>query len=82
MEIQTIGEPVRMVAEFSAGAARPIRFCWSGRTYAVTAVNGQWVDRNGARYRLCYSVQAEGQTWYVHFDSVAVQWWVDQVIVD
>ena len=82
MEIQPIGEPIRVVAEFLGGRAEPLRFSWSGRTYEIAAFNGQWVDRHAQGYRLCYSVQAGDQTWYLHFDSVGVQWWVDQVILD
>ena len=80
MNIQQIGEPVRVVAAFTGGGAEPLRFDWSGRTYDVEAVNGHWVDRHGDGYKLCYSVQVGDETYYLHFASAEVQWWLDQVI--
>ena len=82
MNIERIDEPVRVLVDFSGGRAEPVRFQWGGRTYKVSAVNGRWVDRSGDGYRLHYSVQADDQTWYLHFASVEVQWWLDQVIVE
>ena len=43
MEIQPIGEPIRVVAEFLGGRAEPLRFSWSGRTYDIAAVNGHCI---------------------------------------
>lgn len=82
MEIQKIGEPIRVVAECAGGQIEPLRFTWSGRTFEISDVNGRWIDRTARGYRLCYSVQARDQTFYLHFDSVGVQWWVDQVVVE
>lgn len=82
MNIEKIDEPIRVLADFSGGSARPLRFRWAGRTYYVSAVNAQWIDRSGQGYRLHYSVQAGEQTCYLHFSSIDVQWWLDQLIVD
>ena len=76
----------------------PLRFYWSGRTYKVDTVNACWIDRQGegcpaavfcrqrggdpAVYSLHYSVQAGGQTYYLHFDAREVQWWLDQTIFE
>jgi len=82
MRVERIQEPIRVLAEFTGGSARPVRFQWAGRTRRVQAVNAQWVDRQGAGYALHFSVQADGQTCFLHFDSVAVQWWLDEVVTD
>lgn len=82
MNIEKIDEPIRVLADFSGGSARPLRFLWAGRAYRVSAVNAQWTDRSGRGFRLHYSVQADDQTCYLHFSSIDVQWWLDQVIVD
>ena len=79
VEIQDISEPIRVLAVFSGGSIRPIRFSWPGRTFRIEAVNGQWVDRSGDAYSLHFSVQAEGETYFIHFSSTEVQWWLDQV---
>ena len=82
MNIEAIGEPIRVLVDFSGGRAEPLRFRWGGRTYKISGVNGRWIDRGGDGYRLHYSVQADDQTWYLHFASRDVQWWLDQVIVE
>jgi len=82
MNIEPIGEPVRVMAVFSGGQAQPVRFHWGNRTYEVDAINGQWVDRRGDGYSLNYSVQVGDETYYLHFSSTEVQWWLDQVILD
>ena len=60
----------------------PIRFQWSGRTYRIDAINGRWTDRQGDAYSLHFSVQSGPETFAIHFASVAVQWWLDQVMTD
>ncbi len=81
MKVEEIGEPIRVLAVFSGGGVEPIRFRWAGRTYRVEAVNGRWVDRHGEGYSLYFSVQAGEETFTIHFSSVQVQWWLDQVAV-
>lgn len=82
MNIEEIGEPIRVLAAFSGGAAEPLRFAWADRTYKITRINGRWTDRQGDHYSLHYSVQAGDETYYIHFSSKEVQWWLDQVILE
>ncbi len=81
MRIERIEEPVQVLAAFSGGSVEPVRFRWAGRSHKVTAINGQWVDRQGDNYSLHYSVQVGEETYYLHFSSKEVQWWLDQVVV-
>ena len=82
MNIEKIGEPICVLAEFSGGQARPVEFQWGGRTYPVSAVNARWVDRGGEACALCYSVQVGQETYYIRFSSTEVQWWLDQIVVE
>lgn len=81
MEIEKINEPIRVLAAFGGGKAEPLRFNWHGRVYKVDAINGRWIDRQGETYCLYYSVQSGGQTYFVHFASKDVQWWLDETVV-
>ncbi len=81
MRIEEIGEPIRVLAAFSGGTARPLRFRWNGRVCKIDAINARWVDRQGDVYRLHFSVQVGDETYYLHFSSKEVQWWLDQVIL-
>ena len=81
MQIEEIGEPIRMLADCAGGRIDPVRFRWGGRTYSVQAINGRWVDRQAGGYALHYSLQCNGETYYVHFASDQVQWWLDKVVL-
>lgn len=81
MNIEKIIEPVRVVASFAGGGCEPLKFDWKNRSYPVEQVNGRWIDRQGGVFRLHYSVQSGGQTYYLHFATDEVQWWLDEVIV-
>ena len=82
MQIEEIGEAIRVLAAFSGGGAEPLRFRWHGRAYKIDRVNGQWIDRQCDGYCLHYSVQVGEETYYLHFSSSEVQWWLDQVAVE
>jgi len=82
MRIEEISEPIRVLADFTGGSACPVWFAWGGRKYVVSAINGRWADRSGDRYTLHYSVQVGDDTYYIHFDTARVLWWLDKVIPD
>ena len=81
MNIEEIGEPVGVLARFSGGSAEPVEFRWGRRTYRILRINGKWTDREAGGYSLHYSVQVGEETFYLHFSSVQVQWWLDRLIV-
>ena len=82
MNIEKIDEPIVVLASFKGGTAEPLRFRWAGRLYKVDAINGRWTDRQGDIYSLHFSIQSGGQTYYLHFSSKQVQWWLDQTITE
>ncbi len=82
MNVEKIDEPVGVLASFAGGTAEPLSFSWGRRTYKVEAVNGRWIDRQGDVYSLHYSVQSSGQTYFLHYSSKQVQWWLDEVITE
>ena len=82
MLIETISEPIRVVAAFSGGGIEPLRFRWQGRTYQIETINARWVDRQADGYSLHYSVRVGQETYYLHFSAQDVQWWLDEVILD
>ena len=82
MNIEEIGEPIRVIADFSGGGAVPVKFRWGRQTCEISTVNGKWIDRSGDGYALHYSVQVGDETYYIHFDSAEVQWWLDRIVLD
>ena len=82
MKIEEIGDPIRVLVLFSGGRAEPMRFRWNGRTYQIDRINARWTDRQCDGYCLHYSAQVGEETYYLHFASSEVQWWLDQVVLD
>jgi len=82
MNIERINEPIRVLADFSGGSVKPLRFRWAGRTCQVHAVNAQWVDRQGDYPAVHFSVQSGDETYLIHFASGDMQWWLDEVIAE
>jgi len=82
VDVEKIGEPIRVLADCTGGQIRPLRFRWAGRSYEVETVNAKWIDRQGGSYSLYYSVQADGQTYCLHFDGREVQWWLDETVFE
>jgi hypothetical protein len=82
MNIVQIGEPIRVLAAFSGGTVEPLQFHWARRAHEIDAVNGRWIDRSGGQLRLHFSVQVGPETYYIHFSTHDVQWWLDQVAAE
>ena len=82
MNIESIDEPIRVLAVFSGGRCHPLRFHWGSRAYKIDRVNANWIDRGGASYALHYSVQVGDETYCLHFAAGEVQWRLDKVISD
>jgi hypothetical protein len=86
MQIEDLDEPVTVRADFAGGAVTPRAFKrivgGAGRTYRVTAVNGRWVDREGARPVYHFSVQAEGDTYYLCLTTADMLWRLEKVVVE
>ena len=82
MQIEKIEEPVGVLAVFSAGDVSPVRFRWHSQEYDIFSINGRWTDRQNDGYARHYSVQVGDETYYLHFGSHDMQWWLDQVVLN
>lgn len=82
MLVETINEPVRVLAVFSGGQISPVKFRWKTREMDVFAVNARWRDRRGDDWAYHFSVEAGDETYYLHFATDDMQWWLDQVILE
>jgi len=80
MNVEPLHEPISVLAKCSAGAVEPLRFRWGAREYRVEAINGRWIDRDADGLRLHYSVQCGEETYWIHFDTHELQWWMDKTI--
>jgi hypothetical protein len=86
MHIEDLDEPICVRADFTGGKVTPRLFKRVvgdvGRTYTVAAVNGRWVDREGSRPVYHFSVQAEGDTYYLCLTTADMMWRLEKVVVE
>lgn len=80
MNTAAIHDPIRVLAAFAEGELKPVRFKWQERTYTVQRINGQWRDRRDECDAWHFSLQVDDTTYFVHFSSRDLQWWLDEVI--
>ncbi len=81
MQIEELDEVVAVRADFSAGKITPRVFKRSGRSYQVTAVNARWRDREGAHPVHHFSVQVDGDTYFLSLQTGEMLWRLDKVIL-
>ena len=85
MQIEDLDEPIVVRADFAGGTVTPREFkrvAGGARTYRVTAVNGRWVDREGAHPAYHFSVQADGDTYYLCLTTADMLWRLEKVVVE
>lgn len=83
MPYEYFGEPISVVAIFSGGGMRPVKFTWRGREYRITAVNSVWDTREGVYRVYHFSVQAGGTSVYeLVFHTNSLAWELGKVYVE
>ncbi len=80
MEIVKINEPIRVLAAFARGGIQPLRFKWENRSYTIERINGEWLDRADEADAWHFSVQVGTTTYFLHYASRDLQWWLDELI--
>ena len=81
MQIEELDEVVAVRADFSGGEITPRVFKRSGRSYQVTAVNARWQDREGAHSIYHFSVQVDGDTYFLSLQTGEMLWRLEKVIL-
>ncbi len=82
MNVVEIDEVVQVLALFRHGEMRPLRFLWQKRGFRVEKVNGSWREREGDNFTLHFSVQVGSETYFLQFSSRAMQWRLEQMVLD
>jgi hypothetical protein len=85
MHVEELDEPITVRADFAGGQVTPRAFkrlgAGAGRTYTVGSVNGRWVDREGRHPTYHFSVQADGDTYYISLATADMSWRLERVIL-
>ena len=81
MQIEDLDEAVPVRADFTGGRIMPRAFSRGGRTYLVTGINSHWVDREGSSPRHCFSLQANGETYFISLRTADMSWKLERVVL-
>jgi hypothetical protein len=77
--VEKIGEPVDVLALFTAGRIRPYAFRWNNRRYPVEKVNLVYTARDGLT-RLFYFAVSSGATSYkLCFNASTMRWELEEL---
>ena len=82
MQVESLGEFVKVRADFSGGSVRPLMFRLGERVLKVDRVNTSWTERDGASSRVCFSVQAAGSTYFLSLVLPDMMWRVEKVVLE
>jgi hypothetical protein len=81
--IESIEEPVEVLAGFDGGTVTPFRFRWNRSVFRVAKVTGRWEDREG-QYRRCYFavVTAANDYFELRFHVKDFSWILSKTSID
>jgi hypothetical protein len=80
---QDIEETIEVVADFRAGAMKPLRFRWRGRTHEVARVTGRWRTQVGRYTQYFFTLLGEsGDQFEIALDSRTLLWRLVRIGLD
>lgn len=82
MRIETIHEPVEVIALFHGGKLSPLKFRWRERVYKVSRINGGWDSDEGNVRIHHFAVVADGpDVFELTYNVKAHHWRIEKVSV-
>lgn len=83
MQVEEIGEVIKVRADFQGGAIRPLLFRRGGELHRITQVHARWEDREGQHKLYYFSVGAEnGDVFQLHLHTGDLLWILDSVMME
>jgi len=80
--LELIGDDIEVEVGFSRGKARPYRFLWKNRPYAIREITYQWRDREGRALLTYFSVTDGVNLFELCFNSETLLWKLTKVFMD
>jgi hypothetical protein len=80
---QDMDESIEVVALFECHKMRPVRFRWSGRTYKISEVTGDWKTDIGAYKVHHYAVVDSSSNFFqLTYDERQTSWVISKIWVE
>ena len=81
--IETIEEPIEVLARFDRGRVEPFRFRWNRSVFRIAKVTGVWEDREGQHRRCYFAVVTENNDYYeLRFHTGDFSWVLSKASID
>jgi hypothetical protein len=78
--IESIHDPIEVIAVFSGGVMKPVRFRWKNKTVKVARVTGDWIRHEGQNKIHYFALLADNQDYYeVRYDTRETTWQLTRV---
>lgn len=81
--IESIQDPIEVLARFERGRILPFRFRWNQTVFRIAKVTGTWEDREGQYRRLHYSVLTDNDDYFeLRFHTGDFGWVLSKASID
>jgi hypothetical protein len=81
--IESIEEPIEVLARFEQGRIVPFRFRWNQSVFRITKVTSAWEDREGQYRRLHFSVLTEHDDYFeLRYHTGDFAWILSKTSID
>ncbi|MFC2061322.1 hypothetical protein ACFLUV_02310 [Elusimicrobiota bacterium] len=77
-----INEPVKVGAVFENARVRPRWFIWKKRKYNLKKITYDWVEKDGEKKYLCFSVWDGENLYEISFDLKFMSWRLNKVYLE
>ncbi|MFH1508942.1 MAG: hypothetical protein ABIE68_02150 [bacterium] len=79
--VETINEPINVVASFANGKVRPRKFVWGRRVYPVEAIHLIHRSRKGRAELYFFSVSDGVNVFKLLFNNETLDWVLEEVYI-
>lgn len=81
--IESIEEPIEVLARFERGGLVPFRFRWNQSVFRIAKVTSRWEDREGQYRRLHFAVITDNEDYFeLRFHAGDFGWILSKASID
>jgi len=78
--IESIHDPIEVIALFTGGALKPVRFRWKSKTVHVAKITGDWIRHEGQNKIHFFALLADNKDYYeIRYDTREMTWQLTRV---
>ena len=79
-DLDTLNEPIEVLALFKRGKIFPRGFLWKNKKYVVKEITYNWQERLGSEIINYFSVNTDANLYQISFHNITNGWKIDKII--